>query len=186
MVFNDVERILNRIRINRPKLDKLMETTSKNSAYKSEWYKVLKDYDYEDISNSLDDWLKQETHDGFIPSAYELVRECYTIAEKNKPINFKCSCRYCGKFMTYRALDKHEKRCRDINYICQSYKKYFGQDLDKNKLMNLDDKTFDDSYYRFLIKLLQIIEKESSEYRMIENILETKKGNKEKYAISEI
>lgn len=174
MTFSDTERILNRIRIHRPKLDKLMETISRNNNYKSEWYKVLKSYDYEDISDSLDNWLKQESHDGFIPNVYELTRNCYTIEEKNRPTDFKCSCNYCGKFITFRDFDKHEKRCRSINYVFRTNKKYFNREIDKEELQKLNEEEFDDIYYKYLELLEKKVPIFSQEHEFIKKVLETK------------
>ena len=65
-----------------------------------EWYKVLKDYEYDDVMESLVDHLTSDNSNE-LPKAYQLIK--YLIP--------KDSCNLCDRWMSLDEFDKHYDKC---------------------------------------------------------------------------
>lgn len=180
MTFNEMEMVLNRIRINRSKFDKDMGLTYKSDGIKKEWFRTLKDYDYQDVDSALTNWLKDENNKNFLPNVYELIKGCYTLEEKNNPRKFKCACMCCGVYLPPNELKKHEDRCRSVSYLKRIYPKYMNRTIDDEvteELMNMSEHSFNNTYYLILEKIYDLMP-DCYDKELLENVLKTKNERK--------
>ena len=122
-----------------------------------EWYKVLKDYSYEDVNKKLEEHLRSENFGNQIPKVYFLTK--YLTKEKDK-IKSKADsllvrCSLCGKVIKYSEYQNHIDRCNSVEYLNLQSKKMFGKEINKDKYREMDDEQFDSIYNRVLEKILQ-------------------------------
>ena len=79
-----------------------------------EWYKVLKNYDFDDVMEKLVDHLTSNNSNEF-PKAYQLIKELKTIKEKERETVldniYTVSCNLCEKWMSLSDFDKHYYEC---------------------------------------------------------------------------
>jgi hypothetical protein len=184
MNLNQLDELFTKIRVHRPKFGKLLESQARYNQYRSEWYRILKDYDYQDVINNLEKWLSDSENKYFMPDVYVLIGDIYTISEKNKPMNFKIMCKHCKKWFLYDELRNHEDRCGSIEYVVYNYKKIFNKELSRETLWNLNQEEFEEKYYSSLELFLKKVDPNSLEYKNIKNILSLKNGGKALYSIN--
>lgn len=184
MNLNQLDELFTKIRVHRPKFGTLLESQSRYNQYRNEWYRILKNYDYQDVIESLERWLSDSENKYYLPDVYTLVNGLYTDEEKNRPMEFKIMCRYCKKWFAYDGLKKHEDRCGSVEYIITNYKKLFNKELSRETLWDLNEEEFEKRYYSSLELFLKKVEPNSLEYKNIKNILLTKNGKKAIYSIN--
>ena len=116
-----------------------------------QWFKLLANYDVNDIYASLERH-KEGNYSRSPISLVDLIRYVPTIKEKNdkKLENYRVCCRNCGRYINYFEAEKHEDRCRSIDYIVTQYKKWFHKEITKQFLWSLSDKEFDERYDKLL------------------------------------
>lgn len=119
-----------------------------------EWFKVLEPYDYSDVDEKLDKYLKDLDNEGRIPNPYYLIKYLKTKKEKQSASSFKVACPLCGCYVDLEDLDgKHYDRCLSTRYIITMRKKYFDKETDIDILSELSDEVFWDKYYEFISML---------------------------------
>ena len=184
MNLNQLDELFTKIRVHRPKFGTLLESQARYSQYRNEWYRILKNYDYQDVVDNLEKWLGDSENKYFLPDVYVLVADLHTTEEKNKPFNFKVMCRHCKKWFPYNTSKEHEDRCGSIEYIIKNYKKLFNKELSREILWELKEEEFEERYNESLKLFLKEIDPNSLEYKNIQNILSLKNGGKAIYSIN--
>lgn len=116
----------------------------------NDWFKVLKNYELEDISKSLDYYMKNYTT--YPPKVYELTRGYKTINDKKILEKGKRRCMFCNELIKIDD-DKHEDKCRSIEFIKSAVKRFKNQEIDIKKYRNMEDQEFNKLYYQ-AIKLV--------------------------------
>ena len=127
----------------------------------NEWYKALKNYDLDDVNDKLDEHLKNETYGNQIPKVYFIIKYLKTTEEKNNEKNKKAKleCPLCREWILMNDFDKHYEKCSSVNYFIKQYKKYYGKELDRNKLMAVSSELFEENY----TKLLRCVQKSTED-----------------------
>ena len=116
----------------------------------NDWYKVLKEYELQDMTQSLDTYMKYNTT--YPPKVYDLTRNYQTIENKKRLDHAKTRCMFCLKVIDFGDT-KHEDRCRSIEIIRNAVSRFKTQDIDKEKYRRMTDEEFD-KYYKLAIKLI--------------------------------
>lgn len=142
MEIKDVKNLLSRIKLNYPdfKIDAYVQ---------SEWYKELKDYDYDDVAKKLDEHFRNEKFGRQEPKVYFLTKYLVKTEDKNKKDGIEIRCHICGKPTLLNDFDKHFDRCSSVDYLNRKNKKIFGKEINVDKYMNMNDKEFDYKYDKF-------------------------------------
>lgn len=119
MSLNETKEIMQNIKAH-------YQTFSIENYVFEEWYKVLKEYDFDDVMEKLVDHLTSNEHKE-IPKVYQLVKYLSTTTEKQnqKEIDssFKVCCNLCDRWMTMSEYENHYGRCLDIEYLVSKSKK---------------------------------------------------------------
>ena len=108
----------------------------KNQNYVSEWYKELKNYDYEDVYGRLEEHLRSNFSNS-IPKLYFLTKGLKTPKEKENLSNLQEKCPFCKNLIKIEEFKEHYENCMDIDYIKRSAKKYLNQDIDLLKYYSM-------------------------------------------------
>lgn len=119
-----------------------------------EWYKELKNYDYEDINKKLEEHLKSEVYGEQIPKLYFLTKYLIPSEEKGKIFSYSTECTVCGKQVADEEFDNHFKRCSSASAIVRDLKKYYNLNVDYDNLMNMSNETFEKTYIKYLNKMV--------------------------------
>lgn len=185
MTLNETGILLDKIKIYRPYFAGQFDKSGLDRL-KREWHRILEPYEYEDINAELDDFLKDGDNLNKQPDVYQLIKYCKTIQQKQIK-TFKTNCKFCNRLMDYTEIPEHENRCRSIAYLKKLYKEYFPtRELPLKSLYEMNDGEFDDNYYKVLEIVNKQIEPSTREFKLIANVLETRKGSKEKYKIEDL
>lgn len=132
-----------------------------------EWFKVLSAYDYAEVNEKLDKYLKDFDNEGKYPNPHYLVKYLRTNLEKQNVGIIKIECPLCGCCIDVEDLDgKHYNRCLSTRYIVTMRKKYFNKETDIEELNCLSDEVFWNKYFEFL-KILQKAEVQEKELEML-------------------
>ena len=185
MTRNDVNDLIRIIQVHRPYfVTRLGDEIYKDTV--NEWTRLMEPYDYEDVKNNLENFLKNENNYGKEPDAYQLIRGLLTTKDKEENSKGKAYCMFCNRLLPLTELHEHEDRCRSIKYIEKLYRKYFNRQLvDKPELYRMRNTDFDKAYIKVLEKVLPMVT-ESIEKKGITNVIETYYGREPKYRIEEI
>lgn len=165
MKKNNVVEILQRIKSNYQ--DFVVDDYKKN-----EWYRELKDYDFEDVMKKVEEHMRSEEYGKFPPKLYFLTKYLQTTAQKNSKTNFLLECSICGKYVPEKEYDEHYGRCMDISYIDHILKTYFNKKVTKESWqenLNLSQEQFDVKYMEFLDRVYNKVPKE--EQKIIDGII---------------
>lgn len=184
----EVQNLLERIKIFRNSFTYGFDEYLKTKMV-DEWEKVLRNYDANDLNDSLDAFVKNEENRGKIPDLFQLIKNVLTIEDKKCKGNFFTYCKFCGKKLDYKfECRNHEDRCRSIKYISKIYIKYFNRELEQlDEMYKMNKKEFDEKYVQLLKKILPLAkEKRTREANVIENVIETFYGRKAKFDIEGI
>lgn len=151
-----------------------------------EWHEELKDYSYDDVNKKLDEHLRNEQYGGSIPKVYFLTK--YLIKEKDKGITktYIIACSKCGEHISSDEIEKHCERCNSVQFLIDNSKKYLNKSLNRQKLMEADDKTFRGYYYKTCEEIMPLIEDNGMKKKCFENILHRHYTGENKYTIKEI
>lgn len=135
MKKNEVKLIIDRIKANYP-------NSNFSLGIISEWEKVLANYDYSDISEELNDFLKANYT--FAPRLNELTYHLKTIQEKEKDYTYYVRCNLCGREFKLDELDKHQEKCILVHGIVGMYKekgiKKDYEEFERENYENLEKK----------------------------------------------
>lgn len=137
-----------------------------------EWYKELKDYDYEDITRRFELHLNSEDYGQVIPKLWFLKKNLSTIEEKKESKVYKCSviCQICGEEIPFRGYDTHYAKCSAIDYMQKQIKKIYGKDTPRELLERMTDEEFNIKY-NTLLSIVQNKTNDLFQKRLIEEIL---------------
>lgn len=118
-----------------------------------EWHKELKKFDAEDVNAKFDEHLKNEFYGEQIPKLHFLTRRLIPSADKGKIKHYTVVCQICGQAVFDTKYEKHYSRCSSASTIVRDLKQYFNLDVDKKKLMEMNDVAFEKAYQRYLNKM---------------------------------
>lgn len=141
-----------------------------------EWYKELKNYDYDEVNKKLDEHLRNEQYGHQMPKVYFLTKYLTKISEKSQydasKITLKCS--LCGKVVTYNDFDKHIERCNSVEYLNLQSQRLYNKEIDKEKYRNMEDNVFNSIYDKLLNKILEITNDNTEKERITNYFLRSK------------
>ena len=121
----------------------------------SEWYGKLKNYDAEDVNKKFDEHLSSEVYGDSIPKIYFLTKYLTPTEEKGKIKHYTIYCPKCGYEIPDTEFERHNQRCIEASTIVRDIRKYFNQNLQKKKLMELSDEEFEKIYDNYIDKMLE-------------------------------
>ncbi len=151
MTREEVKKIVDKVQIYRQSF------LITNNLYQ-EWNRILEPYDYLDVDNKLNSFFKDGDNYGKYPDPYQLVKHLTKLSEKILSQGMYVFCNLCNKKIKLQDYDVHFDRCNSIDYISKNYKKYYGKNIDTKKLLSMDEKTFNDMYWKFNKQLLDKID----------------------------
>lgn len=115
-----------------------------------DWFKVLKNYELQDMTNSLEYYMKNYTT--YPPKVYDLTRGYKSIESKKLLERAKTRCLFCGE--TIKIDDeKHVNKCRSIEFIKSAVRRFKNQEIDVEKYRTMNDEEFN-KYYKAAQKLI--------------------------------
>lgn len=151
----------------------------------SEWLNVLEPYAYEDVVNRLTDFFKDSTNFGKYPDPYCLSNNLTKIVDKSDGRDIFVRCQICQDTVPHTSYAKHFDRCSSVDYLERMAKKHFDKTLNKQKLKNISDDTFDNLYWNFCNKLYENMTDEFGK-KLLENAILSHDGKTIRYAIDDI
>lgn len=168
MTKEESKRIVDKIRVYRQRYDV-------DANVYEEWFKVLELYEYEDVDEELNNYLRNENNQGRIPDAYYLTKYLKTSSEKKDPVEFKIICPECLKSIRRLDYDAHRSRCQSTLWMIEKAHQYLNQSFSYSKLMHLEKDKFDDFYYQLCKKIFPKMN-DGLEKRILENVILTYEG----------
>ena len=108
-----------------------------------EWLNVLKDYDYKDVDEKLDEYFRESKNFGQYPDPYYLTKYLIKSKDKFSMTNIMVKCSICGKTLHQEELDDHYDRCSSIDYVYRMHLKYYNKKLNKKELWELPQSSFE-------------------------------------------
>ena len=144
-------------------IDRVYKTTySIDKDIINDWFKVLKNYELNDMTKSLDYYMTNYTE--YPPKVYNLIKGYQTIETKQLLENAKTRCQFCGDVID--PLDnKHTDRCLSIAFIKNVARRFKNQEIDITRYKKMDDKEFD-KYHLSAVKLVVENSQNDLEVRM--------------------
>lgn len=100
----------------------------KNQNYVMEWYKELKNYDYEDVYQKLEEHMRSNFSNS-VPKLYFLTKGLKTPKEKEDLKNLVQICPICRQKIKLIDYEKHFDKCMTIDYIKRNVKKYLDKEI---------------------------------------------------------
>ncbi|MEI3530136.1 MAG: hypothetical protein V8Q75_03555 [Bacilli bacterium] len=150
-----------------------------------EWNRVLEPYDYEDVNQKLDEFFKNGDNFGRYPDVYYLIKYLKRTDEKLKIGVSYVNCQICQRLIDNVEYEKHFDRCSSVDYLCRMSEKYFNKNLNKGKMYLATEKEFDDYYWKFCEKLLDVIP-EGLEKHTLKNSILSHYGHDIEYGINDV
>ena len=115
------------------------------------WYKVLIDYEFTDVIESLVDHLESDEYKE-VPQVYRLVKYLKTEEEKQNQkesnMKYKICCNLCEKWMSMNEHEEHYGRCLDIEYLIGASKKV-GKPMTRRELSKLSQNQIQALYDKY-------------------------------------
>jgi hypothetical protein len=133
----------------------------------NDWTKVLKQYEFKDMTESLDYYMKN--YSTYPPKVYDLIRGYKTIESKKLLETALTRCMFCGKVIKLGDTT-HEDRCRSIEFIKSAVRRFKNQEIDLEKYKNMSDEEFN-KYYQAAQKLIIENSTNQKEKTMLEEYL---------------
>lgn len=163
MELKDVKTILKRIEVNYP-------NKFENDAYtQNEWYKELKNYDYEDVVEKLEQHFRTEQYQP--PKVYFLTKNLIKTADKNKQEEYVINCPLCGRVLKPEEYDAHYDRCLSVQYVLRQYRRFnIPNPPTKKVLYQMEQYEFDERYKRLLMYVQKFSTNEDEKW-VIDKIL---------------
>ena len=150
-----------------------------------EWHKILKDYDYKDVDNKLDDYFKESKNFGQYPDPYYLTKYLIKTNEKFSINNIMVKCSICGKKISQEQLEAHYDKCSSIDYIYRMHQKHYNTNIRKSELWELPDDTFNKMYWAFCNKLYNELP-DGLEKKCLENAIRSHQGLEIRYTLDDL
>ena len=116
----------------------------------NDWFKVLKQYDFNDMTDSLDYYMANYTE--YPPKVYNLIKGYQTIESKKILDHAKTRCIFCNKEIDFTD-EEHTNKCRSIEFIKSAVKRFKNQDIDKERYLKMSKEEFQ-KYYNASIDLV--------------------------------
>lgn len=185
MERTEVIKLIDFITIHRPNfVSRLGDKIYKNMV--TDWTRLMGPYDYDDVFNNLENFLKDERNYGKDPDAYQLIRGLLTTEDKKTNSLGRVACQFCGRWFNRLELADHEDRCRSVKYLKRVYKKYLNSNLNVGKeLYEMNQEEFDKRYINTLEKALPRVT-DILDKRGMTNVIETYYGREPKYTFEEV
>ena len=182
MTIEQVDSLISRIKIYRPFF---CSNQDKNSIMKlkKDWYKVLVNYDNEDVNKALEEFVHVDDKNT-IPAVMTLVSGLTKISNKDISDIF-IECRICRHKIRLKNYDPHYEKCSSIDYLSRMAFKYSNINLDVDKLYQLDDENFEKFYWSCCRSLLTKIDNEAELY-FLKNAIEVHDGKKPLMSFHEV
>lgn len=149
------------------------------------WLNVLKDYDYKDVDEKLDDYFRESKNFGQFPDPYYLTKYLTKSNEKFTTDNIMIHCRLCNKAISQSKYEEHYDRCSSIDYVCRMYEQYFDKKLNQDELWELPEEKFENMYWRFCDNLYNKLPN-GLEKKCLENAIRSNKGLEINYTFEDL
>ncbi|MEG1506510.1 MAG: hypothetical protein RR478_03320 [Bacilli bacterium] len=141
---------------------------------KKEWYRELKDYDYDDVNFALEKHLKNSEYGQYEPKLYYLTKFLKKKSEKGKEEILFTNCQLCGVLLNYNDYNSHYKRCSSITWIAKQWEKYKSDtNVNFSKLGTMSDEEFD-KYYDNIIQYVYDNTNDEIEMNILKNVIASK------------
>lgn len=140
-----------------------------------EWYRELRDYDFEDVNKKLESHLRSETYGESIPKLFFLTKYLEKSKDKGKRLRCDVSCPICKEWFDVDELNRHYERCSSINYLNKQSLKYKGEEIDRKAYLNLSYEDFNKKYDAICEYVYKHTEDEEEKH-YIKNYLNSKYG----------
>ena len=75
-----------------------------------------------------------------------LTRYLKTIEQKKDDSILHVNCQLCNRKIKYEDYKKHYERCSSADYIVEMAKRYFNQNLSKDKMLETSEEKFQSCY----------------------------------------
>ncbi len=158
MKLSETNSLVEKIKIHRPMFGGQFDKAGMEKL-KLEWFRILEPYDYEDVDNKLEEYLRNTDNFGRFPDAYYLIKYLVKSKDKLKENDFYTICSLCGKKIKNSQFNNHFNRCSSIEYIYEQYEKCLGKKIDESKrreMFEMPEDTFDKLYKTVLKKILPL------------------------------
>lgn len=139
-----------------------------------EWFRYVEPYEKEDVHKKFEQHLKGD-YAQYEPKVTFLISYLKTKEEKLKSQEHYIGCGICGQAVNLNDFQKHHDRCLSVEYINKIRLKYFGKEVDKEKLRKMEEDKFIEIYEKMLDVVLQKTT-DKIERKRIENYFFSKKG----------
>lgn len=179
MTKEETIKITDKIKIYRPKFEVTQNVIE-------EYFKVFEPYDYEDVEQKLNNYLSDMSNQNRYPDPIYLTKYLRTSYDKEHTHEPKITCSYCLKPIRHLEYKAHVDRCSSVCWLCDMSKHYFLKKLDRKKLFELDQNTFDQKYYEFSKLLLPKLPQGSAQYKALENVIKSYEGVPVGWTLEEI
>lgn len=132
MTSSKAEEVLENVKVH-------YQTFVINNVVAKEWYRVLQNYDFEDVMNKFVDHLTGNNHKD-LPQVYQLVKDLQPADEKKKSEEIdnqiKVCCQLCERWMSINEYENHYGRCLDIDYLSRQSER-IGKPTARSELSKL-------------------------------------------------
>lgn len=159
MTYEQVGNLFERIKHN-------YNTFTYNSEKLKEWYKVLKNFDNEEINNNFDKYIENNEQ---APIIFSLIRglQKKELNQEDKTDYMKCE--YCGKMMMIvnKNIDEfleHERKCQKIDFINRIVKQYKNVTINKVVYYNMTDDELENNYRKVMTFYLSNKDKSNNSF----------------------
>ena len=118
------------------------------------WLEILHQYDYQEIKQNLEIYMKREENQKRPPTAYGLTNGLVKIKEKVNWDKMVYFCDNCHRpFNDYNKMMEHRARENSIEYIINQSVKWFNRTLSMQEIKSLwdmDQDKFNSNYQKLL------------------------------------
>ena len=148
-----------------------------------EWFSKLKDYEFKDVKDNLDSFLRN--NESRIPTPFDLNRGIRTINQKNQK-GIQIYCDVCHKPLDVYLnedhtridrfdADNHIERCHSVRYLQHLYRKWWKKEIpldEIQKLKEMNREKFYEIYYSILKKAYNLMDDGTEEKFLAGKVLE--------------
>ena len=132
-------------------IDRVYKTEyAKDKDIVKDWFKVLKDYEFSDMTKSLDYYMENYTE--YPPKVYNLTKGYQTIETKHLLDRANTRCQFCGELIDFNNT-KHEDKCRDILFIKSAVRRFKDEEIDIERYKKMNEGEFK-KYFNAAVNLV--------------------------------
>lgn len=184
MTIEETTKVVDKIKIYRPSFGNQFDKVGLHNL-KVEWFRVLEPYDYEDVDKKLDDFFKNGDNFGKYPDVYYLIKYLKKHDEKLKTgVNY-VRCQLCNTPIDIQEYNEHYNRCSSVDYLFRMSNKYYNVKLNKEKMMKSPQKEFENYYWNFCEKVVEVLE-DGLEKHVLTNAILTHYGKMPQFKLENI